>query len=300
MSRRKKPGHLFRNAEEDRKYSHQLKAPEASRAQVNSPSYRLAYDDLEFLTREELRPLRLQLELTKPDMILRDEGIEHTVVVFGSARSPDMGTARGELASCQEAMESVPDSPALQQRYRNELAGIRHAGYYEKSRALARIISERSGCDDCPALHVVTGGGPGIMQAANQGATEVGSKSIGLNIVLPHEQFPNPYTTPELSFQFHYFAIRKMHFLLRARALVVFPGGFGTLDELFETLTLIQTGKVEPMPIILFGEEYWKDLINFELMVEEGMISAQDLDLFQYVDEPEVAWEIIRQSLDYP
>lgn len=298
MSRRKRPGHLFHDAREDRFYARHEQVPESSREQVNSPSYRLAYDDLDFLTRKELRGVRLQLELTKPDLILKEEGIEHTVVVFGSARNPDMAFAQSDLERCRRDLEEAPGQAEVEAALRRAEAAVRHASYYESARELGAIISSRSGSDGCPSLHVVTGGGPGIMQAANQGATDVDCKSIGLNIVLPHEQYPNPYTTPELSFQFHYFAIRKMHFLLRARALVAFPGGYGTLDELFETLTLIQTGKIEPMPVILFGTEYWQSLVNFELMVEEGTISPDDVKLFQYTDSVEEVWRIIRESLE--
>lgn len=299
MSRRKRPGSLFHDAREDRFYARHEQAPEISREQVDSPSYRLAYDDLDFLTRKELRGVRLQLELTKPDLILQEAGIEHTVVVFGSARNPDMAFAQSDLERCRRELEEAPGQAEVEAALRRAEAAVRHAVYYEQARELGAIISSRSGGDDgCPSLHVVTGGGPGIMQAANLGAADVDRQSIGLNIVLPHEQYPNPYTTPELSFQFHYFAIRKMHFLLRARALVAFPGGYGTLDELFETLTLIQTGKIERMPVILFGSEYWQSLVNFELMVEEGTISPDDLTLFQYTDSVEDVWRIIRESLE--
>ncbi len=234
--------------------------------QTRSPSYRLAYSDPDFLLRDEVRPVRLQLELLKTELTLSDYGINHTVVVFGSSRIHEDTGGR----------QTPPGRRA-------------NGRYYDQARAFAAMISEQSS----PRLVVATGGGPGIMQAANQGAHDVGAESIGLNIVLPHEQTPNPYATPELSFQFHYFAIRKMHFLMRACALVVFPGGFGTMDELFEMLTLIQTKKIKPIPIILFGEDYWRRIVNFDAMAEEGVIDKEDLDIFQFVDRPEDACSII-------
>lgn len=251
----------FRSADED-----DLRARHApDTPQTRSPSYRLAYTDLDFLKREDLRPTRLQLELMKPELLLEEHGVKATVVIFGSARTPG------------------PERPADDPRRRD----------IEEAEELGRLVSCREGA--CPEkLFVVTGGGPGIMEAGNRGAHLAGAESIGFNIVLPHEQAPNRYITPELCFQFHYFALRKMHFLMRARALVCFPGGFGTLDELFETLTLIQTGKIEPIPVLLFRRQWWEKLINFELMVEAGMIAASDLSLFRYVESAGEAWEIIR------
>lgn len=299
MSRRKQPGHLFYSSKQDHLFTRHESVPESSRAQADSPSYELAYSDLDFLTRKELRGVRLQLELTKPDLILKEEGINHTIVVFGSARNPSMEKAQADLEHYQKEQAAKPGQPEIEAALRRAATAVRHATYYDKARELGAMLSSRSGNGGCPSLHVVTGGGPGIMQAANQGAADVGCKSIGLNIVLPHEQYPNPYITPKLCFQFHYFAIRKMHFLLRARALVAFPGGYGTLDELFETLTLIQTGKIAPMPVILFGTEYWQSLINFDLLVEEATISPDDIKLFQYTDSVEEAWQIIRDSLEH-
>ncbi len=258
--KRRRSGHLFPDAAEDLQRARSSQAP-GSELQVNSPAYRLAYDDEDFLLEAEQRPVRLLLELSKPESRLKQHGIEETIVFFGSARKQE-------------------DYP-----------------YYESARRLAGLVSRRSGCDGCPQLYVVTGGGPGLMEAANRGAHDAGRESIGLNIVLPHEQYPNPYITPELCFRFHYFGMRKMHFLLRARALVVFPGGYGTLDELFETLTLVQTGKIEPLPILLFGREYWERLINFRMLVDEGMIDEADLDRFAFVDDVDTAWEIIRSVL---
>lgn len=259
--KRRKPGHLFHDAAEDRFHAqHKTKPPQAE-AQINSASYRLAFDDIDYLLSDEQRPMRLLLELDKPETELKAHGIEHTIVIFGSARIQE-------------------NSP-----------------YYQQAKELAKLISIKSGCDNCPDLHVVTGGGPGIMEAANRGADEAGYESVGLNIVLPHEQYPNSYITPELCFRFHYFAIRKMHFLLRARAIVAFPGGFGTMDELFESLTLVQTGKIEPLPILLFGKEYWQRLVNFDAFIDEGMASAEDMEHFSFVDSVEEAWNIIRQSM---
>lgn len=237
--------------------------------QTRSPSYRLAFADRDFLRREELRPVRFQLELLKPDLTLHEHGIDATVVLFGSARSPDPDSDGGG------------DDP--------------RARDYTDARELARLIAGGSCAEK---LTVVTGGGPGIMEAGNRGASDAGAESVGLNIVLPHEQAPNPYITPELSFQFQYFALRKMHFLLRARALVCFPGGFGTLDELFETLTLRQSGKIEAIPILLYRRDWWTRLIDFDAMVEAGMIATADLELFRYVNSPQEAWEIIRDYCD--
>lgn len=258
-----KPSSAFPSSREDAAYA--SKAPDTP--QTRSPAYRLAYKDKTFLQRKDLRPLRLQLELTKPEVTLQEYGIDATVVIFGSARSPTAGNAENQ---CDKRIKD-----------------------YEQARRLARLIS-RSG-DGCPErLVVVTGGGPGIMEAGNRGAHDEGKVSIGLNIVLPHEQAPNAYITPELCFQFQYFAMRKMHFLIRARALVCFPGGFGTLDELFETLTLIQTGKMRRMPVLLYRREWWETILNLPAMADAGMIDHSDLDLIQYVESAEEAWDIIR------
>jgi len=296
MRSRKAPGHLFPTAADDRKHAHPEQADYAEE-QINSSAYRLAYDDIDFLLRDEMRPVRFLLELSKPELILQEHGVNHSVVIFGTARSVDKETAAKRHEHAARALEHRPGDKALEKQLRRAEADVRHAVYYEQARALSGLISSRSGCSQCPKLHIVTGGGPGIMEAANRGARENGSESVGLNIVLPHEQYPNPYITPALCFQFHYFALRKMHFMLRARALVVFPGGYGTMDELFETLTLIQTRKIQPLPILLFGRDYWERLIDFDLMVEEGTISEEDQAIFQYVDDVEKAWDIIRRSL---
>jgi uncharacterized protein (TIGR00730 family) len=230
--------------------------------QTQSPSYRLAFADQDFLLRDELRPVRLQLELLKPELLLSEHRIDSTVVVFGSARIP------------------APEAAAA-------------------AREFARLVS-RAGQMHGPERRfvVVTGGGPGVMEAANRGAHDVGAESVGLNIVLPHEQAPNSYITPQLCFRFHYFGIRKLHFMLRARAMVCFPGGFGTLDELFDVLTLIQTGKAKPMPVLLFDEKYWRRIVNFDAMVEEGVISPGDRDLVRYVESAEAAWRVICAHYD--
>lgn len=297
MSNRKKPGHLFPSAADDRIRAREEQS-EIARAQIESPAYRLAYDDEDFLLRDELRPVRLMLELTKPELLMQEHGVNQTVVIFGTARSTDLETAQKASAAIKEALAARPDDPELLTQLMAAEANERHAVYYEQARKLGALISQRSGCAECPQLHVVTGGGPGVMEAANRGAIEAGHETVGLNIVLTHEQYPNPWITPALCFQFHYFAMRKMHFMLRARALVIFPGGYGTLDELFETLCLIQTGKIKPLPVLLFGKSYWQALVNFDMLVEEGMISAADRHIFQFVDDEEEAWEIIRSSLD--
>lgn len=259
--------------------------------QTCSPSYRLAYDDLDFMLRDELRPVRLQLELLKPELTQLDHGIKSTVVVFGSARIPEPGMARRQLNDAERALQADPDNPSLAARVQIARRVVEKGHYYDQARTLGKLITEHS--DDNQNFVVVTGGGPGIMEAANRGACDAKGKSIGLNIVLPTEQRPNPYITPELCFQFHYFAIRKMHFLMRAAALVAFPGGYGTLDELFETLTLIQTKKVHRVPVILFGQNYWRRIVNFEALMEEGTIGPDDLELIQYAESAEDAWQLI-------
>lgn len=253
-------------------------------------SYDLAFTDQEFLLHPDLRPVRMQLELLKPEMIQREEGIESTIVVFGSARILPAEVSQARL---REAM-NLPDTPERDQAVRAAQRQVDMSRYYEEARAFASMVSENSTKLQNP-IYVVTGGGPGVMEAGNRGAFEVGSKSIGLNIVLPHEQEPNPYITPRLCFQFHYFALRKMHFLMRSVALVCFPGGFGTLDELFETLTLIQTGKCRKRPILLFGRDFWTKLINFDHLVETGMISPEDLRLFHYVETADEAWATLQE-----
>ena len=254
---------------------------------VHSPdSYRLAYDDPEFLLRKENRGIRFQLELLKPDVALQELGIKSTVVVYGSARFVDAQTAQERLDAAQKA----GDAQAIVQAER----AVKNAVYYEKAREFGAIVSKAGADKPIEERFIIcTGGGPGIMEAANRGAHEAGALNIGFNITLPHEQSGNAYITPGLSFKFHYFALRKMHFVMRGKALVVFPGGFGTLDELFEVLTLVQTSKARAVPIILFGSAYWKALMNFEVLVETGVIAPEDLTLFSYSDDPAHAWSVI-------
>ncbi len=270
----------------------------ADTPQTRSPTYRLAYADSEFLLRDELRPVRLQLELLKPELALQEKNIGSTIVVFGSARTPDPDTAQAACRTAEEAARQRPDDAEAARRAAISRRILERGTYYGEARRFARIVSEASQRDETRHYVIVTGGGPGIMEAANRGAHDAGAVSVGLNIVIPGEQIPNRYVTPELCFQFHYFAIRKMHFLMRARALVIFPGGFGTLDELFETLTLVQTGKIRPIPILLFGESFWRRIIDFEAMVEEGVISPEDLDIFRYVESADDAWRMIRDHYE--
>ena len=243
--------------------------------QTRSPAYRLAFDDQEFLLRDELRPVRLQLELLKPSLTLDEHGIDSTVVFFGGARipSPDQCGTTG----C-EGLEAL-------------------SCYYAEAQKLACLITKDS-LASSTGLTVGTGGGPGVMEAGNRGAAEAGGKTIGLNIVLPHEQKPNDYITPELCFNFHYFAIRKMHFLMRAKALVVFPGGFGTMDELFETLTLIQTKRMDPIPVLMFGRAFWEEIVNWDALARIGTISPEDLNLFKFVETAEEAMSLIKEAQD--
>ena len=264
-----------------------------SRYEGADSSYRLAFTDTPFLLRDELRPVRMQLELLKPEIVLSEEGVAATVVIFGSARLVPRTIAAERLAAAEAGSDAL-----LVSRARMDLLMSR---YYEEARDFAALVTQASKQLD-EKIVVVTGGGPGIMEAGNRGASEAGGKSIGLNIVLPHEQEPNPYITPKLCFQFHYFAMRKMHFLMRSVALVCFPGGFGTLDELFEVMTLTQTGKVRKRPIVLVGREFWTKLINFEWLVETGMIAADDLKLFHLVDTADEAWAVLVQAfaLDAP
>jgi uncharacterized protein (TIGR00730 family) len=262
--------HPFRDSVEDRETAEQI--PDTP--QTRSPSYRLAFADDAFLLREELRPVRLQLELLKPQLMQDEAGIESTFVLFGGARIPAPENA-------QAARTPV-------------LAGL--SRYYEEARRFARLATEESLLTSRGRRGVITtGGGPGVMEAGNRGAQEAGGRSIGLNIVLPHEQAPNLYVTPELCFNFHYFAIRKMHFLMRAEAVCVFPGGFGTLDEMFESLTLIQTGRMAQVPFLLFGRDWWEGIVNWRGLAESGTISAEDLDLFAYVETAEEALALIRR-----
>ncbi|MHA6347445.1 LOG family protein [Roseivivax sp. CAU 1761] len=257
----------FRRAESDRETA--AKVPDTP--QTRSPAYRLAYADEDFLLRRELRSVRLQLELMKFDLLLNEAGIDSTVVLFGGARIPSPDDPRGARTTALGEM----------------------ARFYEETRAFARKMTEKSLAGGGRDFVIATGGGPGVMEAGNRGAHEAGGRSIGLNIVLPHEQAPNEYVTPDLAFNFHYFAIRKMHFLMRARAVCVFPGGFGTMDELFETLTLIQTGRMKQVPVLLFGREFWDAVVNWQALAEAGTISPEDLELFRYVENADEAAALI-------
>lgn len=269
--------------------------------QTRSASYRLAFSDQDFLLDDATRPIRLQLELMKPELKLKEAGIESTIVVFGSARIPSQEQAERGLAGAREAYARAPNSDDERLSVERAERLLARSRYYEQARRFGRIVSEAGQQGGKRRFVIVTGGGPGIMEAANRGAAEAGAMSIGHNIVLAHEQAPNEYITPELCFQFHYFAVRKMHLTMRARALAVFPGGYGTLDELFETLCLIQTGKIKRrMPVLLFGEDYWKRLINFEAMVEEGVIDRADLDIFTFVETADEAWKVIRAHYGLP
>jgi uncharacterized protein (TIGR00730 family) len=279
MTDPKPPKRVFQPAREEAETAAQATlAP-----QTMDPAYRLAFQDMDFLLREDLRPVRFQLELLKPELLLDEANIASTFVFYGSARIPERERAEALIAAA---------STDSQRRTAERLKA--NSKYYDVSRQLARLAS-RVEPDDTGQRHFVvcSGGGPSIMEAANRGAQDEGRESIGLNIVLPHEQMPNPYVTPSLSFQFHYFALRKMHFLLRARAVAVFPGGFGTFDEAFELLTLIQTGKVKPIPIIFFGREFWERVIDFDALAQEGVISPDDLKLFTYCETAQDAWDYV-------
>ena len=253
--------------------------------QTQSKSYKLAFQDTEFLLRDDLRPVRFQLELLKPELLLDEARISSTFVFYGSARIPEPEAAQARIDAARTDAERL-----VAQRLAEK------AKYYEEARRLARIAAQFPVNEEgCRNFVVCSGGGPSIMEAANRGAADVGAATIGLNIVLPHEQAPNPYVTPELSFQFHYFALRKMHFTLRARALAVFPGGFGTFDEFFELLTLIQTGKMKRIPILVFGKHFWTRVVNFDALAEEGVISPRDLDLIDWCETAEEAWACVEK-----
>ncbi len=260
----------------------------------HSPSYRVAYRDIEFLSSAELRPVRMELELQKAELTLKKHGVHSTIVIFGSTQIVEPAEAQRRLDHARARLDETPTDGRRRRAVSRAERLASRSQYYNTAREFASLVS--SSCQNegqCDYV-VVTGGGPGIMEAANRGAHDVDAKSIGLNISLPQEQHPNPYITPELCFQFHYFAIRKLHFLMRAKALVVFPGGFGTLDELFDALTLRQTGRMQDVPIIIFGRKYWDHVLDFRFLADEGTIDDRDLDLFRYADTPEEAWKIIQ------
>jgi len=269
-------------------------SPERVRRILESPSYRQADQDVAFLNRNETRGVRLQIDYQKPEFLLEQHHIRHTVVVFGSTRLQEPASARRALKSLQRRLSAAPGDTVLERRLAIAERLLAKSRYYEVARELGRLVGQAASGPDDFRLVVMTGGGPGIMEAANRGAWEAGSPTIGLNISLPHEQYPNPYITPELSFSFHYFALRKLHFLLRTRALVVFPGGYGTFDELFETLTLIQTRKIRPIPVVLVGKEFWRHTFAVEYLVDEGVIDEEDRELFWYAETAEEIWDGIR------
>ncbi len=272
------PPRIFPTAREEARLAN---TPTAS-AQTEHPAYALAFQDNDFLLRDDLRPVRFQLELLKAELALSEAGIDSMFVFYGSARIPSPEESAGVLEAAK-----TPEAKAIAERL------VAKARYYEVARELARLVSCKDGQGE-RCFTVCSGGGPSIMEAANRGAFDAGAPSVGLNIVLPFEQMPNPYVTPGLSFQFHYFALRKMHFLMRAKAVAVFPGGFGTFDELFELLTLVQTGKVAPLPILLYGREFWGKVVDFEALADEGTIARSDLQLFHIVETAEEGWAIVK------
>lgn len=266
----------------------------AARERVNSilanPSYRQPDHDVDFLNLDATRTVRLQIDYLKPELLLEKYGVQHTIVVFGSTRLEEPQAAQREVHRIKALATDNPDDIHLQHQLAVAERIAQRSHYYDIARDLGRLIGASGASPEDCRVTLMTGGGPGIMEAANRGAFDVEAKSIGLNITLPHEQYPNPYITPELCFRFHYFAMRKLHFLLRAKALIAFPGGFGTLDELFEALTLIQTNKVTRLPVVLVGKEYWQQLINFDFLVTEGMIAAEDRELFVFAETADEIW----------
>ena len=263
---------------------------QAVQAILRSASYRPAVEDIDFLGGDDTRGVRLQLDYLKADRVLKQHGIDHTIVVFGGTRIVEPAAAQRKLDELRTAISASPGDSELQSRLRVAQQVLAKSHYYSIAREFSELVAKSGKGPADSRLVVMTGGGPGIMEAANRGAHEAGGKTIGLNITLPHEQYPNPYVTPELCFQFHYFALRKMHFMLRARALVAFPGGFGTFDEMFETLTLIQTRKIKPVPVVLVGEAYWRKAFDVDFLVDEGVIDAEDRDLFWFAETAEDIW----------
>ena len=285
------PGHRPKSADED------ADAPLRIRAILKSPTYALAEQDQAFLARDEARGVRLQIEYLKPETLLQEHAIRDTVVVYGSTRISEPAVARRSVATLQRALETDPSNGSLIRKLAVAERLLAKSRYYEVAREFGRLVGSCCGSDGS-RLVIMTGGGPGVMEAANRGAFEVGAKSVGLNIDLPHEQYPNPYITPELCFRFRYFALRKMHLLQRAKALVAFPGGFGTIDETFEVLTLVQTRKIRPLPIVLVGEEYWRRAVDVGFLAEEGAIDAEDRDLFWFAETANEIWSSILDWYD--
>jgi len=268
-------------------------SPQRIQELLSSASYRQADQDIDFLGRDDVRSLRLQLDFLKPELLLKQHGVEHTIVVYGSTRIVEPAVAAKRVQAFRDALQQSPEDKKLQRKLAIAERIQAKSHYYDVAREFGQIVGQSGkGVMDCRLL-VMTGGGPGMMEAANRGAYDIGAKTVGLNITLPHEQFPNPYITPDLCFRFHYFAMRKMHFLLRAKALVVFPGGYGTLDELFETLTLIQTRTIKPLPIVLVGRDYWRQVFDVDFLVSEGVIDLEDQDLFWYAETAQETWDDI-------
>jgi uncharacterized protein (TIGR00730 family) len=272
--------------------SEDISAPDLVAEIMRAPNYRPADEDIDFLNRGDVRGLRLQLDYMKAERLLEEHGVAHSIVVFGSTRVPEPEAARRKVAELERRTAEAPDDSGVAAQLRIARRVMDKSRYYDVAREFGRIVGQEEGAFG-NRLVIVTGGGPGMMEAANRGARDAGARTVGLNISLPHEQYPNPYLTPSLCFQFRYFAIRKLHFLLRARALVVFPGGFGTMDELFETLTLIQTRKVRPVPVILVGRYYWRQAFDPDFLVEEGVIDPEDRDLFWYAETAREIWDDI-------
>ncbi len=283
----KLPWQTCKSPDEDRQ------APARVRALLQAPSYQQADMDIDFLSRDESRAVRLQLDFNKAETLLQQSGVLDTVVVFGSTRLVEPAAARRRVTQLEQDVAAAPQDAGLNARLKVAKRVQAKSHFYETARDFGRLVGAAGSGPDDSRLVVMTGGGPGIMEAANRGSFDADAKTVGLNITLPHEQYPNPYITPDLCFRFHYFALRKMHFMMRAKALVVFPGGFGTMDEMFETLTLIQTRKIAPLPVVLVGEEYWRAAINFEFLVEEGVIDAEDLDLFWFAEDAAEIWDDI-------
>lgn len=282
------PWHSPKPSGEDPECPHKLQAI------LDSPSYKPAIEDIDFLNGDDARGIRLQLDYIKPDRLLKKHGVQHTIVVFGSTRIVEPLAAKNKVEHLRQALAIEPENSTLQQQLFVAERILAKSNYYEVARDFSRLVADAGGGPDDSSLVVMTGGGPGIMEAANRGAHDMQGKTVGLNITLPHEQYPNPYVTPELCFQFHYFSLRKMHFILRARALVAFPGGYGTFDELFETLTLIQTRKIKPMPVVLVGESYWRKAFDVDFMVEEGVIDAEDRELFWFAETADEIWHSLQ------
>jgi uncharacterized protein (TIGR00730 family) len=283
------PGHLPKSPSED------PGAPQRVQRILASPCYRLAEEDPDFIARDEARGLRLQIEYLKAEVHFQEQGVRDTIVVFGSTRIPEPAAARHNVEALRTALAGDPTNADVARRLEIAERILAKSRYYDVARAFGRLVGESSAQEDALSRRMImTGGGAGIMEAANRGAFDAGAKSIGLNINLPHEQYPNPYITPELCLQFRYFALRKLHFLLRAKALVAFPGGYGTFDELFEVLTLVQTRKIKPLPIVLVGEDYWRRAFDIDFLVDEGVIDPEDCELFWFAETAAEIWDGIR------